>query len=132
MPAVKNGSKSPTSATANGNGGGNPLPTFVSCELNDDERQHVKTRLIGSVDMVDQIEGLVQEGYKFSFSFDERSQAIMVVGTGQNTSANKGLALSARAPSVVGAWTVWCYKHYEKLKEHWGDAPQNSQRQSWG
>jgi hypothetical protein len=128
----RNSSKPTTKPSETTNGGGSPLPTFVSCELNDAERAVVKANVLSGKDTIDKMHELIEEGYKFSFSFDDRSGAIMLVVTGSKTRENGGLAMSSRGPSCEAAFSMFVYKHFEKLHERWSEAPSRAAQSIWG
>jgi len=109
------------------------LPTFVPCELSDDERTYCKANLLSFEEAFTQIDDLVADGYKLSFSYDERSDcasAFLTATSKQRT--NGGQALSARGPHTQAALTVLLYKHFTKLKEHWADNKKAAAKDNWG
>lgn len=122
-----------TEATKN-NGDNRALPDFVSCELSDEQKAHIKTHLPPLESSLDSVDRLVRDGFKFSFRFEDRSMAYAVWLTGPEKDSDcTGLVLSSRGPSFVASLGVLLYKHFEVLKEDWRTASvQGGKRDSWG
>lgn len=105
---------------------------FVNCELDTDDKEAIKSNIMKAVAAADVVAKLVENGYRVSFSWDERSDAVSVIITGvSETCPNKGWALSARAPSFLGAVTALWYKHMNKLGEDWPKGESANKREGW-
>lgn len=120
-------------ATKKEPGGDKGYAPFVSCELNDDEREYVKAHLLTGVKILELLSGLVEEGYRTSLAYDMRNDAVSIIVTGVGDSCpNKDLAMSGRGPTVQGAVSVFAYKHIEKLHGEWPRVGPNRKRDAWG
>lgn len=109
------------------------LPSFVSCELSDAEKDKCRANLMEPDAILETLSDLAGNGYKITVSYDNRSDcvsAFLTATEGQRT--NKGLAISSRAPDAQGALTVLFYKHFEKLKENWADNESAAKKSVWG
>lgn len=126
--------KSRNTGSSKNSGDNRNLPDFVSCELSDEQKKHVKAHLPAMDQALDSVDRFVRDGYKLSIRFEDRSMAYAVWLTGpEKDSTNSGLVLSARGPSLVAALGVLLYKHFEVLQEDWTSADvQLSKRDSWG
>lgn len=129
-----NKGKSRSTGSNKNNGGDRSLPSFVSCELTDEQKKHVKAHLPQITEALDSVDRLVRDGFKLSVRFEDRSVAYACWLTGPEKDSDcSGLVLSARGPSLVAALGVLLYKHFEILHEDWRVADvQGQQRDSWG
>jgi len=107
---------------------------WVSADLSDDERADLKGRNINILELVDAVSAVVEEGFKLSVSWDERSDCAGVYLTApKDRYGSLATCLSARAPSVVQALAVLFYKHFEKLGEDWSSGLKGEgKRDQWG
>jgi len=106
---------------------------FVQCELDRDDKEAVKSNVLKAVEAADFVAKAVEDGYRVTFAWDAKSDAVSVIMTGiSDTCQNRGYALSARAPTYLGAITSLMYKHIHKLGEDWPKTPGGSRRDSWG
>lgn len=133
MPRAKS-NQSTTNEKRTQNGDKNfTLPTFVSCELNDEERSYCKQHVLNLSEVSSRLEDLLTEGFKLTLSWDDNSDCALatLIGTPKQAT-NRGLALSARGGSLEGSLTVLFYKHFEKLKEDWTNSPSQKRFDQWG
>lgn len=126
--------KSVSTGKTGKNGGEKGLPEFVSCELDDAQKAHIKAHLPEQAALDATLDTLLRDGFKLSVRFEVRSMAYAVWLTGaDNEPSVAGLVLSARGPSLVAALGVLFYKHFEVLDAQWCDAHvQGAKRDSWG
>lgn len=109
------------------------MPSFVRCELSDTHRKAVREALLSPEDAVSSVETLALLGIKVSISFESQNDAFGAYATGGQSSSDcfKGLCLTARGPSVIGAVTALMFKHQEILGEDWRTAAAWSKDEKW-
>ena len=75
------------------------------------DKQAISSFLEEDSDLWGMVSADIQEGYRFSFTYDPTKRCIAVRMTGEYTKINKGLSMSARASSPRKALRVLLYKH---------------------
>lgn len=114
--------------------GAYPETIWVAADLSDEEREGLKRRSVPIEDTIKALAGLIEQGFKISISYDERSDCVGAYLTAPKA-ASKGrtICLSARAPTLEKALLVLLFKHFEKLHEEWeGYLGEGGQRPQWG
>lgn len=107
--------------------------SFVRCELNDAQKDHLKSQQYTWDDVNEHIEALVELRYKLSVSKDEYNTSYAVWLTPQNPAdPNHGLILSGRGPSCCAAFAVAFYKHFTILDGVWPHGDSAKSRDQWG
>jgi len=112
---------------------GAKLPTFVSCELSQEEKDSLKSSILSPEEIIDLLDTMQSEGYRVAISHDSRSDCVGIYVTAVDADhENAGLALSSRGPNLSAAATVLSFKHYHKLGEDWRSGLSSESRDSWG
>jgi len=112
--------------------GANSMPTFVQCNLTDEQKAFVKANLPSVVELLGQAEDLLGDGYKLTLSFDGTTDcysAFLIAKPDQRI--NGGHMLSAYAPVFTGALAMLFYKHFTVLQEDWPARSQGNNAASW-
>jgi len=106
---------------------------FVRGELNQQEKDHVKSQNYIWDDIPEHIESLVDSGYKITCSQDNYNGAYAVWITAQDKdNPNYGYILSARGPTLLAAFSVGFYKHFTKFDGVWPKDDKPIERDPWG
>jgi len=120
-------------------GAGNPpkkdwVPSkFVRSELSDQEKEHVKAQHYVWDDIPENLDALVQAGYKVSLTNDLKSNAYAVwITPNAENNPNYGFTLSARGPTLLAALSVAFYKHFTKFDGIWPKDDNTTSRDQWG
>lgn len=107
---------------------------WVVCPLSDEQKAGLKNQKVDPDRLFKSLEGLVAEGFKFTMSWDERSQCFgcyLTAPKGPNDRATR--CLSARAPEAAASIMVLMFKHFTLLGEDWGAVSDGrAVRDSWG
>lgn len=81
----------------------------------------------------DQLDGLIQSGYKLSSSYDEANKCNIVSLTCREIGdVNYGYVLSSRAGNIWDALALTLYKHYEMCDDGDWAVDQRKTSNSWG
>lgn len=103
------------------NVGGYQPTVWVSCDLDESEKKHLKANKMPGEQLVNALSQLVDDGYKVSVSKDEKNDCVGAFLTAPKVLYdNQNVVLSSRGPDVDGALRVLMYKHFEILKGDWG------------
>jgi len=113
---------------------GFPPTQWVVCELPTPVKDRLKKEKVNEPAVFKSLDNLVESGYKFSLSRDERADCVGCYLTApRNDGSTSVRCLSARAPTVAAAIMVLLYKHYEMLQEDWsGSLKENGLIDPWG
>lgn len=77
--------------------------------------------------------GLIEQGYKVSFSQDSRNQSYIASLTDNNpSSAFHKHILTGRGESATHAWVALCYKHFYLAAENWENIAKVDLAGGWG
>jgi len=121
MSATKNSTKQSNSSNNSGNNGARSgPPQFIQYRLNEEELGQAKNAAETYSDLGEIVAQFIEEGYKFSASHDNYgggSQCFITPSTKENP--NSGYTLSARAPTLIAAVAVLCWKHYTLFGQEW-------------
>lgn len=107
---------------------------FVKCDLPVETKEMVKKWDEDYTLTIDNLERMIEDGYKISISRDKYNDCIGAFATHPDQqSPNNGFCLSARGPSMLNALKVLVYKHFNILQEKWyTEVDQAYERDSWG
>lgn len=109
------------------------MPTFVRCELNEQQKEHVKSQKYTWDDVLENIVSLVEEGYKVSFGEDAFNDCYACWLTAPaKDNPNSGHILQGRGPDVVSACAVCLYKHFTVFDGIWPKDDFIPKRDAWG
>jgi len=113
---------------------GFPPTTWVECDLTPEEKDDLKQRELSIEDTIQSLAGVIAEGFKVSFSYDDRGEFYGCYFTApKDAFEGRTVCLSARAPSLEKALSVLLYKHFEKLKGDWqSEGAMRGKKDSWG
>jgi len=127
---VTNVTKSPEQPAGRGVSG---PPQFVKYRLTDDEMDQAKNAATEMADIGEIFAQLIGEGYKVSASYDNYGKGVQVFLTPSNKdNANFGWTLTARAPMLLLAVGVLCWKHYTLFMQNWPKEVSEQQGSGWG
>jgi len=129
-------SKNATTTTKNvqspANNGDN-RPQFVQYRLNEKELEQAQNAADSYSDVGEILSQFIDEGYKFSCAHDTYGGGIQVFITpSKRDSVNGGLSLTARAPNLISAVAVLCWKHYTLFSQQWPRDNASGGGSSWG
>jgi hypothetical protein len=88
---------------------------FVNIDLSSDQLATIKANIPSDEAIVTELERLALDGYKISFSYDDKHSAFIASITGSKecaVEANRGLCITSRGPSLVAAGAVGLFKHH--------------------
>jgi hypothetical protein len=107
---------------------------FVQCELTKEMKNELRTFDVGATKSFEFLTGAIDDGYKFSASFDKAHDCIAVFLT--ETKAPDGrrkMCLSARASNLANALRALFFKHSVILEGDWGaSGGQDDTGERWG
>lgn len=111
-----------------------PETSWIRCDLTEDHKKHLKSLKFNAAQSLDALERLTEDGYKLSFSRDEKNDCIGVFITAPKEDGQVvQLCLSARGPTLTAAMMSVLYKHFEILKEDWSsNIDKRGQADPWG
>lgn len=107
---------------------------WVNVRLSEEDKGEIahKAENINPEQLLDWIASMAYQGYSFSVSWDDWSDAQQVSLVCKATEdKNFGLGLSARHPEFDLAVLTLLYKHDDILRGDWSDAP-TPQANGWG
>jgi plasmid maintenance system killer protein len=107
---------------------------WVSCELADSDKRHLKTLEVDWSTIMGSIERLISDGYRLSLGYEEKNDCVGVYLTApKDTVPGFSVSLSARGPDVQRALLVLNYKHFEMLGGDWsGKVDTRGEIDPWG
>jgi len=130
--ASKNATKTTENNVTSGASGDN-RPQFVQYRLNEGEMEQARNAAETFSDVAEILSQFVEEGYKFSCSRDTYGGGVQVFLTPvKRESVNGGLSLTARAPNLIAATAVLCWKHYTLFAQVWPRENVSSGGSTWG
>jgi len=134
MPTTKNSTKQSNSSNrSENNGGDRQPPSFITYRLNEDELAQAKNAAETYSDLGEIIAQFIEEGYKFSASHDNYGGGSQCFITPSSKEAvNAGYTLSARAPTLIAAVAVLCWKHYTLFSQDWPKEGIQQRGGGWG
>jgi len=126
MPEVKNGYEKRKRELEQEKQKGGKRPswqkTFVDCNLSKEDKEAVKRTLENPDAVMERITQLFLDGYKVSMSYDATSDAFgCYVTMPDEGHPAHGSCLTARGPSLLGAFATLCYKHFVMLDGTWAN-----------
>lgn len=96
---------------------------FVACELTTADRDLLEQGAMSYEDAWEGLVDIIPEGYKLSFSWDDKNDTFTASLTGgAGTGDNAGWCLTGRGSSLDGAIISLAYKHFTKLQRAWNAA----------
>jgi len=124
---MKASEKQTKSTSSVDNGARSGPPQFIQYRLNEQEMEQAKNAAETYSELGEIVAQFIEEGYKFSASHDNYGGGtqcfITPIGKDQ---PNSGYTLSARAPTLIAAVAVLCWKHYTLFGQEWPrEAPVN-------
>ena len=125
--------KTNTSGKSSDNGDRKGPPAFIQYRLTEDELVQAKNAADNYFDVGEIIAQFIEEGYKFSASHDSYgggTQCFVTPSSSENI--NFGFTLSARAPNLLSAVAVLCWKHYTLFGKDWPKGEVSQKGQGWG
>lgn len=110
------------------------MPSFVRCELSEALRNQLHEKTLSDTECMAFVEEMALKSIKVSLAYETQNDAFGAYATGTDKAelAFKGLCLTARGPSLVGAISALALKHYEILAEDWRVAGAMSGDTKWG
>jgi len=125
--------KSKTSGGFTDNGVRTGPPQFVQYRLSATDLEAARNAASDSTDVGEIVAQFIAEGYKFSASFDKYGGGTQCFITPQAPeNRNAGWTLSARAPSLIEAVGVLCWKHYTLFMQEWPKDDSGPRGNNWG
>lgn len=111
-----------------------PDTLWVKCELKESDKDDLQRRAVDAPELLSALGGIIEQGFKISISYDERSDCVGAYLTApKEMFAGRVVCLSARAPDMARAVLVLLYKHFEVLHEDWSqDLPTGGGKGQWG
>lgn len=108
-------------------------PQFIKARLTDVQLEAAKAAADNYSDVGEIVSQMIDEGYKFSASHDGWGGGVQVfMTTGDSESVNFRYTLSARAPTLIAAVAVLCYKHYTLFSQNWPKDDDGNKGPNWG
>jgi len=107
--------------------------TFVSCNLADEDKKAIRDSLQDFEGILTMFGQMLINGYKASFSYDARSDAVGCYCT-QTDKKDRAYAycLTARGPDMPSALASLVYKHYTMLDGIWdNEVSRNFESDQW-
>lgn len=110
------------------------LKGFIRCDLDKDSIERLKKTVLDVEKMMENVEPLVDQQYKFGFSRDSYNNCYQATLTCMNKeNQNFGWVLTGRGPTLGQALLVLMYKHFEVTHEAWPvDDDFGKTRDVWG
>lgn len=107
---------------------------FVQCELTKEMKVELANFDVKGVASFAFFTGAINDGYKFSASFDKKHDCVAVFLTEtEAVDGRRKRCLSARASSIENALRALYYKHSVVLEGDWGDARSDDDTgERWG
>lgn len=111
-----------------------PETAWIRCDLTKEHKEHLKQQKFDAKACLSAFERLCEDGYKLTFSRDEKNDCVGVFMTAPKDSQQPvQLCLSARGPTLTDAMMAILYKHFEVLSEDWSVHIDNrGQADPWG
>lgn len=108
-------------------------PQFIKTRLTDIQLEAAKAAADNYSDVGEIVSQMIDEGYKFSASHDGWGGGVQVfMTTGDEDNVNFRYTLSARAPTLIAAVAVLCYKHYTLFSQNWPKDDDGNKGPNWG
>jgi len=105
----------PTSKTPTSNSNPN-YRGFVNVVLTQEEKAEIKEAHTDPVRFWQTLDGYIDDGFKFTFSYDDYSRCWQVVGQRSDKDhVDYGLLMSGRGSSALKAFKQWCYIQGRKV-----------------
>lgn len=103
---------------------------FININLSEEDRAKIKSSPTDEKLLLLTMEGMIKEGYKFSFSWDNYSQCFQVIGTrSAKDHPDYGILLSGRGSSPIKAYKQWLYMVSTYIGEDgWSEAMDGTSR----
>jgi len=115
------------------NGARSGPPQFIQYRLNEQEMEQAKNAAETYSDLGEIVAQFIEEGYKFSASHDNYGGGTQCFITpSEKDRPNSGFTLSARAPTLIAAVAVLCWKHYTLFSQEWPQDVQPNRGGGWG
>lgn len=107
---------------------------FVEISLTEEDKAAIVDMPLNDKAAFDFIEGMVEDGYKVSFSEDTAHSSFIASATGQRPgNPNAGYTLAGRGPSVIGSLASLAYKHQQLCKQgDWTAFVGSTTTSKWG
>lgn len=106
---------------------------FVRGELSQEEKDHCKRQAWKPDEVLEQIDQLLPEGYKFTVSWDSGNDCYGAwLVASREGHRHSGFILSGRGPTVLAALAVLLYKHYTKFDGQWPIDDAAGKLDAWG
>jgi len=100
---------------------------FVSVDLTVKQKADMKSRFTNSDEVFEWLFKMVEEGYKFTFKWDDWNNAhACFIYPGDEDMANGGYVLCGRGSTPRGALTGALYRHYIIFEGVWGNRDHQS------
>jgi len=108
-------------------------PRFIKTRLTDIQLEAAKAAADSYSDVGEIVSQMIDEGYKFSASHDNWGGGVQVfMTTSDPENLNFHYTLSARAPTLIAAVAVLCYKHYTLFAQDWPKDDDGNKGPNWG
>lgn len=96
--------------------------TFIRCDLDKQAKLELKSWNLSPSEILEKVEDMVVDGYKITFSLDERNSCVAAYATAKNSHpVNPQMCLDARGISTIHALKALLFKHYVLLEQTWGN-----------
>lgn len=83
---------------------------FLNIQLNDEDKRIIKANEFSDSDFVSFMDKKIDEGYKFTFSYDGYNHCYQVIGTTSvKESPDYGILLSGRGSTLAKSLKQWLY-----------------------
>lgn len=106
---------------------------FVRGELSQEEKDHCKRQDWQPSEVLEQIDQLLPEGYKFTVSWDKGNDCYGAwLVAPREGHRHSGFILSGRGPTVLASLAVLLYKHYTKFDGQWPIDDDAAKLDAWG
>ena len=115
--ATKKSTKKPANNPSNGFKG------FININLTDDDKATIKATSLTPEQLMDLLDGFIDDGYKFTFSYDDYSRCYQCIGTHKDSEhPDYGVLLSGRGSTTLKAFKQWWYMVSNMIGESdWSD-----------
>jgi hypothetical protein len=133
MKVSKDATNTTKPENASANNGARAIPQFVRYRLTEAELAQARNACLDMGDVGEVISQFVDEGYKFSASFDSYGGGIQVFVTPTpKNPQNLGMTLTARAPELRLAVGMLAFKHYTLFAQQWPSDISDRKGETWG
>jgi hypothetical protein len=134
MSASKNATNTTKTENVSGaRGDERRIPQFIQYRLTEDETSQAKNAAETFADIGEIFEQMINEGYKVSASHDGYGGGCQVFMTPSGKEGvNIGYTLTARAPTLLAAVAVLCWKHYTLFSQDWPKDQGEHKGAAWG